>query len=151
MPAASVTLFNQFKLDLGTKKHDLSADTFKLAFVPSSAALTAATSDPRWGAGGGTNLAALEVATGTAYSAGGLTLTGVGWTLVAGVPTWAATEGTVAQDATSGFTNARYAVLYNSTDSGKRAVGFIDMLSDRRIDTGPLSISTTGNVAFTLT
>jgi hypothetical protein len=149
MPAASVMLFNQFKVDLGQKLHDLDSDVWKAALVTSAAALAATTADPRWGAGGGTNLSSLEVPTGSAYAAGGLTLGTLLFSLVSNVPTWSAVFPVIAQDTPTGFTTARYVVIYNGSDAGKRCAAYIDMLSDRRNDTGSFPISTTGNVLFT--
>lgn len=147
---SNLIVFDQFKLDVGLKLHNLATDIYKMALVTSTAALVATLADPRWGSGGSTNLSTNEVATGSAYSAGGLTLASVSWTLVLNVPNWSATMALIAKDAAAGFTNARYAVFYNSTDSGKRGVGFLDLVSDRRIDTGPFQVTTTGNVMFTL-
>lgn len=125
MAAGDITLFRQFLLDLGTKKHDLSADTIKLGLVTASTVPSATTADPRWGSGGTTNFATNAVATATAYT-GPLTLSSVTWTLVSNVPTLRGTAAQIAADA-SGFTNARYGIIYNDTDTGKRAIGFVDL------------------------
>jgi hypothetical protein len=46
---------------------------------------------------------------------------------------------TVAQDA-SGFTNGRWGIIYNNTDANKRAIGYLDLGSDRSIVGGSLTI-----------
>ena len=47
---------------------------------------------------------------------------------------------TLAQDA-SGFTNGRWGIVYNNTDANKRAVGFLDLGSDRSLVAGSLTIT----------
>jgi len=147
MAAGDIFWFEQALLDIGKKLHDLSADTLKLAIIKGSGDSgidpTEATADPRWGAGGSTNLSSSQVATGgTAYT-GPITLASRTWTLVSGKPTLRADVINLAQDA-SGFTNGRWGVLYNDTDSGKRALGYVDLGSARSLVTGPLTIDWSG-------
>lgn len=68
MATGDVTWFDQALLDLGKKIHDLSTDVLKLGLVTSTVTPSATTADPRWGAGGGTNLSTNAVATGTAWT-----------------------------------------------------------------------------------
>lgn len=140
MAAGDIAWFRQALLDLGKKLHDLSADTLKVGITTGGTTPLATTADPRWGAGGTTNFAAEEVATGTSYSAGGPSLASVTWSLVSNEPTLRATDPVIAQDA-SGFTNGRWGIIYNSTDAGKRAIGFIDLGSSRSIQTGALTLN----------
>jgi hypothetical protein len=142
MATGDVTWFRQTLLDLGEKVHDLSSDTYKLGLVTSTTTPTATTADPRWGAGGTTNFSSNQVGTGTAYT-GPITLTSVTWTLVSNVPTFRAANVTVNQDG-SGFTNARWGIIYNDTAAGKQAVGFVDLGSDRSIQGGALTIDWSG-------
>lgn len=140
MATGDVTWFDQALLDLGEKVHDLSSDTLKLGLVTSVVTPATTTSNPAWGAGGSTNLSTNAVATATAWT-GPVTLASVTWTIVAGTPTLdAADPSQIAQDA-SGFTNARWGIIYNDTDASKRALLFIDLGSDRSIVSGPLSIT----------
>lgn len=149
MATGDVTWFDQALLDLGKKIHDLSTDVLKLGLVTSTVTPSATTADPRWGAGGGTNLSTNAVATGTAWT-GPVTLASVAWTIVAGTPTLdAADPAQIAQDG-SGFTNARWGIIYNDTAAGKQALCFIDLGSDRSIVTGPLSITFNASGVLTL-
>lgn len=149
MATGDVTWFDQALLDLGKKIHDLSTDVLKLGLVTSTVTPSATTADPRWGAGGGTNLSTNAVATGTAWT-GPVTLASVAWTIVAGTPTLdAADPAQIAQDG-SGFTNARWGIIYNDTSAGKQALCFIDLGSDRSIVTGPLSITFNASGVLTL-
>lgn len=68
MATGDITWFDQALLDLGEKLHDLSSDTFKLGLVTAVVTPATNTSDPRWGAGGGTNLATNKVAEATAWT-----------------------------------------------------------------------------------
>lgn len=149
MATGDVTWFDQALLDLGKKIHDLSTDVLKLGLVTSTVTPSATTADPRWGAGGGTNLSTNAVATGTAWT-GPVTLASVAWTIVAGTPTLsAAYPAQIAQDG-AGFTNARWGIIYNDTAAGKQALCFIDLGSDRSIVTGPLSITFNASGVLTL-
>lgn len=147
MAAGDIVFFDQFRLDLGKKLHDLSADSIKLALVTSTVTPSKTTADPRWGSGGSTNLSSNQVSTaGTSYVTGGTALSSRTWT-IAGTPTarpvLRAANITWAQDA-SGPTNARWGILYNDTDSGKRAIGYVDLGSDRSLVSGPLTIDWNG-------
>lgn len=156
MASGDIKWFVRALLDLGEKLHDLSSDTLKVGIVKSAANggidPTKDTADPRWGAGGTTNLSSSEVTTGGTSYTGPLTLGSVTWTLVSNVPTLRATDPSMAQDA-SGFTNGRWAIVYNDSDAGKRAIGFIDLGSDRSLVTGALTINFQGgsNDILTLT
>lgn len=44
------------------------------------------------------------------------------------VPTLRAADITLAQDG-SGFTNGAYGIIYDDTDAGKRALGFVELAS----------------------
>ena len=150
MATGDITLFNQFKLDIGKKLLDLSADTIKLGIVTNGTVPTSATTDPRWGAGGSTNFSTNQVPTGTAYT-GPITLSSVTWTLVGGIATFSAAIVTINQDA-SGFTTAYYGIIYDDTDTGKRAVGFVDLGGPKSIQGGSLTIDWNGatdNTVFT--
>jgi hypothetical protein len=83
-------------------------------------------------------MATNQVATGTAYT-GPMVLTAEAWTLTATGAAMDVADVTVAQDA-SGFTNARWGIIYNNTDVNKRAVGYLDLGSDRSIVGGSLTI-----------
>lgn len=149
MAVGDVVWFDQALLDLGEKIHDLSTDVFKLGLATSVVTPTGATSDPRWGAGGGTNLSTNAVATGTAWT-GPVTLASVTWTIVSGTPTFdAADPAQIAQDA-GGFTDARWGYVYNDTAAGKQALCYIDLGSDRSIVTGPLTITFNASGVLTL-
>lgn len=140
MAAGDIKWFAQALLDMGKKLHDLSADTLKLGIITSAVTPSLSTSDPRWGAGGSTNLSTNQVATGGTSYTGPQTLASVTWSLVSNVPTLRSTDVSLAQDA-SGFTNGRWGIIYNDTDAGKRAIGFIDFGSDRSLATGSLTIN----------
>lgn len=144
MATGDVKWFRQALLDLGEKLHDLSSDTFKLGIVTGVTPSTT-TADPRWGSGGTTNYSSSQVATGgTSYTAP-QTLGSVTWTLVSNVPTFRAANVSLAQDA-SGFTNGGYGIIYNDTDSGKRALGFVEISSTNAASlvAGPIVIDWNG-------
>ena len=57
------------------------------------------------------------------------------------------TDITIAQDAT-GFTNARYAYLYDAASS--RIICYADLASDRSIVTGPLGLQIDAAGVYTI-
>lgn len=140
MAQGDVVIFDQAILDAFTKKHDLSADTIKLALITSAVTPATTTSDPRWGAGGSTNLDTNEVTAGGNYTAEGMTLASVTMALSGGKAVFDAADITISQHA-SNPTNARWGILYNSTDAGKRALGYLDLGSTFDMTTGDLVIT----------
>jgi len=145
MAVGDITWFRAGLLAVGTKLIDLNADTIKLGLIKSAANSgidpTNITADPRWGAGGTTNLATSQVNTGTSYATGGPTLTTKTFALRANVPTLRADIVTIAQDA-AGFTNARWGILYESVTL--RAIAFVDLGTDRSVVGGELKIDWSG-------
>lgn len=150
MAQGDVTLFNQFKLDVGLKLHDLNADVVKGGFVTSTTTPTASTADPRWGAGGTTNFSSNEVTPGGNYAAGGPDIVNT-YTGAAGTSTFDASD-TALDIAQAGAnpTNARWIILYNDTDAGKRCIGFIDLGSVTDLSAGSLDITINASGLFTL-
>lgn len=151
MASGDITLFDQFGVDKGNKIHDLDGDTFKFGIIDSTLAPTDADAAPHWGGTGTTNEATNEVTAGGNYAAGGVTLTTTTFTNAAGVVSWKADKVTIAQHA-SNPTNARWGVIYNSTDANKRCVCFVDLGSVLNLTLGPFEFrfaSVDGNGTIT--
>lgn len=136
------------KAAMGGTSINFASDTLKLGIVTSSTVPTVSTADPRWGSGGSTNFATNEIATGSSYSAGGPSLASVTWTQSSAVDTLDAADVSISQDA-SGATNAAYGIIYDSTDAGKHALGFVDLGGPVSLQAGPLSITWNGSGIFT--
>lgn len=132
MAKGDFTFFNQFLLDEGLKLHNLDTDSIKLAYINNTVTPTAATADPRWGAGGTTNLSSNEV-TGGNFAAGGID---VAVTFSGTPPTLDATDQSIAADG-SNPNDVFWGILYNDTDTGKRAIGFYDMNGGAALDCTP--------------
>ena len=148
MARGDVVFFNQFMGDLGRKLHDLDNDTFNYAIVDNSTVLAATTADPRWGAGGTTNLSLNEVATGTAYT--GPAAATIAFDETAGTITIDFTVNpNIAQDA-GGFADGYYLVVYNNTDAGKRAACYMDLGGPVGNVDGPLVINWNASGALVL-
>lgn len=134
-----VVFFDQWLVDVAKKLHDHSADVYKAAITDGTTTPSATTSDPRWGVGGGTNFATEEVTPGGNYVAGGATMANPTVTLAGGLAQIDTDDpATWAQDP-SNPTNANWIIIYNNTDAGKRAVGYIDIGGAFDITSGPLS------------
>lgn len=143
MAVGDIKWFGQGLHDLGAKLHNLGSDALKLGLITSATTPTVATAVPHFGGTGTTNMATNQVIAGTSYTAGGKDLTTVTWTVVAGVPTLRAAAVTVAQDAT-GFTNARWGIIYNNTNAAKQCLAFVDLGTDRSIVAGSLTLDWSG-------
>lgn len=140
MAAGDIKWISGGLLAIGNKVHNLGSDSFKLGLVTSTVTPAIADTDGRWGAGGSVNYATNEVTPGGNYSAGGIALTGVSWSNVSSVPTFRATDPTVAQHA-SNPTNARWGVIYNDTDASKRAVAFVDLGAVKDLTLGLFTVN----------
>lgn len=150
MAQGDVTLFNEFKEDVGQKIHNLSSDTFKLGLVTNAVTPAASTTDPRWGAGGSTNLSSSEVTPGGNYATGGPALASSSWSETSGTATFDATDVSIAQDAANP-NNARWAIVYNSTSAGKEALAFVDLGGVTDLTAGNLAITWNASGIFSLT
>ena len=130
MAQGTFALFNQFKVDMAEGYHNLETDSLKLAFTTLQAGgtptIAATASDPRWGSGGSTNLSSSQV-TGTNYTAGGNACANGSVVDSSGTVTFDADNPATWTQHASGPATIKTAVLYNDTDSGKRAIGFMDM------------------------
>lgn len=127
MATGDIKWFQQGLLDLGNKIHNLSSDTLQLGIVTTTTVPSMSTTAPHWGGTGTTNFATNQVSTGGGYT-GPIALASVTWTNVSGVPTLRATDVVVPQNA-SGFANGAYGIIYNNTDTNKRALGYIELSS----------------------
>jgi hypothetical protein len=150
MAAGDVTLFNEFKEDVGQKIHNLSSDTFKLGLVTNAVTPAATTADPRWGAGGSTNLSSSQVTPGGNYSTGGPTLASTTWSETSGTATFDAADVSIAQNA-SNPNNARWGIIYNDTSAGKEAVAFVDLGGVTDLTAGAFSITWNASGIFSFT
>lgn len=148
MAEGDVTVINEFKEDVGLQIHDLNGDVVKLGLVTSSTTPTASTSDPRWGAGGGTNWSTNQVTPGGNYADGGPDITNT-YSETSGTATFDATDVAIAEDA-SNPTNARWGILYNDTSTGKEVVAFLDLGGDIDLSAGDFSVTWNASGIFTL-
>lgn len=132
MAAGDLVLFEEFARELGEAIHDFSSHTFKVGLITSAVAPTAADATPRWGDYSGN-----EVADGASYDVGGPALANLAWTEVDGVATLDADDVEIDQDDT-GFTDARYLIIYDDSDGSDRAVAFGDLGEDKSIQSAPI-------------
>lgn len=140
MAAGDIAFFEQFYVDVLEGLHDLENDTFKLGLVTSTATFAVTDSDPRWGAGGGTNVSTNEVTAGGNYSAGGPTVANPTVTLVTPFAEFDGDDVAITQDG-SNPTNGRTGVIYNDTDAGKRAICYLDLGTDIDLSAGDFSVA----------
>lgn len=139
MAAGDIVFFHQFKIDLGNKLHDLDSDTWKVGLTTATVTPTAADAAPHWGGTGTTNFATNQVTPGGNYATGGPSLTSLAYTNSSGTVSWQAAKVAIAQNA-SNPTNARWGIIYNSTDANKRAAAYVDLGSARDLTQGLFEI-----------
>ena len=136
MAAGAITIAHQFKVDLGNIIHDMDGDTFKLALITSVVTPAASDAAPHFGGTGTTNYATNEVTSGGNYPAGGLALANVSFANSGGTVSWKADKASIAYN-TSNPTNARWGIIYNSTDANKRVVAILDLGAVLDLSKGP--------------
>lgn len=140
MAAGDVVFFDQFLVDVQEKMHDLETDTIKLGLVTSAVTPSATTADGRWGAGGTTNFSSNQVTPGGNYATGGPAIANNAVTLTGGAAVFDGDDISITQNA-SNPTNARWGIIYNDTDAGKRAIGYVDLGTDINLSTGNFSVT----------
>lgn len=150
MAQGDVVVYNQFKEGLGDGLHDLSSASCWVALVTNAATQSAAVADPRWGSGGSTNLSSNQVSVGGNYATGGVSASPSDpWTRSGATCTFDLTNITWSQNA-SNPKSATWAVGYNNSDSGKRAIFSVDLGGLFDMTTGDLVITWNASGVFTL-
>lgn len=139
MATGDVVAFDQAKVDLGNKIHDLDTDTWKVGLITSAATPSASTAAPHWGGTGTTNFATSQVTPGGNYTTGGPTLATLSYSNSGGTVSWQAAKVAIAIDVANP-TNARWGIVYNDTDANKRAVAYVDLGAELDMTAGPLEI-----------
>jgi len=140
MAAGDIVFFDQYTADVQEALHDQENDTFKLGLINSAVTPSATTTDPRWGAGGSTNLSTNQVTPGGNYASGGPTIANPTVTLTDGAGVFDADDVSIAQHA-SNPNDARWGIIYNDTDAGKRALGYLDLGANIDLSAGALSVA----------
>lgn len=134
MAQGTITLFNEFAKSIADGRIDIDTHTIKAALttlqVGGTPTIAATNAVPTWGAGGSTNLATSEVSAGGGYTAGGISLSSVTWTLSGAVATFDAADISWTSAGSGDPTTIKSLVLYSDTATNKDAIGFMDMTSD---------------------
>jgi hypothetical protein len=146
MATGTVTLFEEFTLQLGSENHILTngGDVIKLGLIDNTTAPTAGDTSPTW-----SDYSANEVGTGGGYTADGVTLANQSYTEAAGTATFNADDVSFTQNA-SGFTDAYWGIIYNSTNASDMAIGFVELGGPVSEVAGPVTISWNENGIFTV-
>ncbi len=133
MAASAWLIHDAIKEYWGNKVADMDTDTFKMALsTTANATAHTAASNPKSDV---TN----EVANGSGYTTGGVSLTGVSWARSSGTVTW--DVGDPVWTASGGTITARYAYIYDDTVASP-VIDPIVVSSD--LDAASISV-TTGN------
>jgi hypothetical protein len=145
MAAGDLTVFEEFSLDIGKGVHDFTSDSLKLALIDDTLAPTAADATPTW-----SDYSANEVS-GTGYTAGGATLSGVTYTEADGVAKLDDTGNVTWSQNGAGPTDAYYAVLYNDDAASDQAICFIDLDGPVSLQDGDISVTWNASGILTVT
>lgn len=129
MAQGTLTIFSDFMTAVHEGNINLETAALKMAFVSDAVGTFAkTTADPRWGAGGTTDLSTNEV-TGTGYTAGGNACANPVVSETGNVLTYDADDPATWTQNGAGPTNIKTGILYID-DANKYAVGFVDMTAD---------------------
>ena len=145
MARGDLTVMEEFALDVGKEIHNFSSDTLKLALIDNTAAPTAADATPTW-----SDYSANECS-GTGYTAGGATLSGVTWTEAGGVATLDDTGNVTWSQNGAGPTDIYYGILYNDTAASDNVIAFIDMGGPVSLQDGDVSVTWNASGILTVT
>lgn len=154
MARGDIKWFAQALHDLGNKIHDMDGDDFRLGIVTNATAPTVNTAAPHWGGTGTVNFSANQVSTAGSTYTGPIALATEQWILTATGPEFRITgDVTIAQDASTGFMDGYWAIIYNNSDANKRCICYIDLGGPAGNKYGPLEIKWNGgdNVALSIT
>jgi len=145
MARGDLTLFEEFADNIGKEIHNFASDTLKLGIVDDTITPTAADATPTW-----SDYSANEESTAGGYTADGETLASVTYTETDGVATLDAANVSLAQNG-SGFTDAYWGILYNSSAAGGNAIGFVDLGGPVSEQAGPAAINWNASGILTVT
>lgn len=142
MATGDFIVFDEAKLALLDGTHDLDTHVIKVAICDNTTVPAAATATPALGD-------FTQVGSAGSYIAGGTTLT-ISLTEAAGTVTFDATNNpTWAQNA-SNDVDAYWGIIYNDTNAGKEAIGFVELGGPVDMSAGALTITWNASGLFTL-
>jgi hypothetical protein len=138
--------FEEFSYDIMKGVHgDLSSATLKVGLINNDATVpSASTATPRWADFSGNEVS------GTGYTAGGATLSGVTVAETGGVTTLDDTGNVTWSQNGAGPTDVYWAVLYNDTATNDEAIGFLDMGGPVSLVDGDITITWNASGILTL-
>jgi len=145
MATGDLTLFEEFAQNIGAEGHDFTNDTLKLGIIDNTVTPTAADATPAW-----SDYSANEVSAAGGYTANGITLANVSYAEANGVGKLDADDISLSQNG-SGFTDGYWGILYNDTNAGDAAIGFVELGGPVSEQAGPISINWNVNGILTIT
>ena len=150
MAQGTVTMFEEFLASLGLAEFNLNTDAYHIALLTSVVTPTAADADPGMHASRTTSYLGSEIATAGNYSQGGGDITNT-WGEDAGVGKFDGADHTILAQHASNPTEVRWGIIYNFTDTDKKAIGFIDLGSNYNASTGDIIVTWAAGGIYTFT
>lgn len=141
MARGDMIVFDQFAEDCGLKLHNLNTDTINYAIIDNTTSIVTTLADPRWGAGGTTNLSSNQVATNAGYTGPVDTTNTFGDGASSDIKKLDCPNITVTGNASSTATDCYWMVFYNDTDAGKRCICAIDLGGPVSVADGDINVT----------
>lgn len=142
MATGDVIVFDEAKLALLNGTHDLDTHVIKAAICDNTTIPVAGTATPALGD-------FTQVGSAGTYVVGGATLT-ISLTEVAGTVTYDFTNNPVWLQDASNDIDAYWAIIYNDTEAGDAAIGFMELGGPIDMSAGDLTLTWNVNGFFTL-
>lgn len=142
MAQGDLVIFDEAKKAFFDGTHDLDTHTFRCALVNNATVPTTGDTTPVLGD-------YTELAAGGNYAAGGITLVAV-LSEVGGTVTYDFTTNPLWLQDAANPVNAYWAIIYNDTNAGKEAIGFVDLGGVFDMTTGDLAVNWNASGFFTL-
>lgn len=152
MARGDFIVFNEFLIFMGEKLINLETDDFRLALIDAVITPLVDTSNPTWEVGSSQDYDGNEVSTGGGYPAGGMVMSGPELIRATAVATFDDddTNFSLSQNG-SGFTDAKWGILYSFTATLNNAVGFLDLGTALSEVAGPLNFNINASGILTIT
>lgn len=150
MAQGTVNMLQEFLGSMGLGEFNLNTDLYKIGLISTAVTPTTSDTDPGWAAARTTDYSADQSTPGGNYTDGGIDITNT-WSEAAGVATFDAADHTILAQHASNPTSVRYGIIYNDTDTDKKAIGYIDMGSDFDATTGDIIVTWNAAGLFTFT
>jgi hypothetical protein len=150
MAQGTVTMFQAALDTIGLGEWNMNTDQFNIALLTAVTTPATGDADPGMHASRTTNFLSTEIATAGNYTQGGGDITNT-YSQTSGVGKFDAADHTILAQNASNPTVVRWGIIYNTTDTDKKAIGFIDLGANFDASTGDITVAWDASGVFTFT